>query len=125
MLDTSSNSGPDAAAPGPDANREAAVREALCQVIDPEVGMNIVDLGLVYGIDADSDRVHVKLTMTTPACPLGPAIVGDAETVLHALLPDAEVQVELVWAPPWTPNLMSDHAKRRFGWKASDRPGAG
>ncbi len=87
--------------------------------------MNIVDLGLVYGIDARPERVHVRLTMTTPACPLGPVIVGDAETVLHALLPDAAIQVELVWEPPWTPALMSDHAKHRFGWDASDRPDAG
>jgi metal-sulfur cluster biosynthetic enzyme len=108
-----------------DAEWDTAVREALRAVIDPEVGMNIVDLGLVYGIDAHADHVHVKLTMTTPACPLGPAIVGDAETVLHALLPDAKVQIELVWEPPWTPALMSDHAKRRFGWDASDRPDAG
>lgn len=98
---------------------EDAVREALRSVDDPEVGMNIVDLGLVYGIDIAPRRIRIELTMTTPACPMGDLITGDVRRALGALLPDQapwEVDVELVWEPAWTPALMSERAKQALGW---------
>jgi metal-sulfur cluster biosynthetic enzyme len=98
---------------------EDAVREALRSVDDPEVGMNIVDLGLVYGIDIAPQRIRIELTMTTPACPMGDLITGDVQRALGPLLPDPvtwDVDVELVWEPAWTPALMSERAKRAFGW---------
>ena len=96
---------------------ELEVREALRGVEDPEAGMNIVDLGLVYAIDAQPGRVQVQMTMTSPACPVGPYLVDEAAAAIRAAAPEAtEVQVDLVWEPPWTPELMSPEARGRFGW---------
>ena len=94
-----------------------AVREALRQVDDPEAGMNIVDLGLVYGVDVTESAVHVDLTMTTAACPMADMIVGQVNDVITAMVPiGTAVDVELVWDPPWTPDKMSGIAKEHFGW---------
>lgn len=96
---------------------EQAVRDALRAVDDPEVGMNIVDLGLVYRIDIGSRGVDVTMTMTTPACPMGGMIVDEARDAVRALLPaGAAAEVRLVWEPPWTPDMMSAHAMEAFGW---------
>ncbi len=96
---------------------EEAIRAALRGVIDPEVGMNIVDLGLVYGIVIAPDRVRVAMTMTTPACPMGSMIAEDAREAIRDIAPEAaEVDVQLVWDPPWDSSMMSEHAKQRFGW---------
>jgi metal-sulfur cluster biosynthetic enzyme len=95
-----------------------AVREALRQVEDPEAGMNIVDLGLVYGVDVSTNAVHVEMTMTTAACPMAEMIVDQARTVIAAIVPEgAEVDVRLVWDPPWTPDKMTGIAREHFGWK--------
>jgi len=94
-----------------------AIRNALRQVIDPEAGMNIVDLGLVYGIEVAADAVIVEMTMTSPACPMGDMITADVEAALEELLPASlSSDVRLVWSPPWDPSLMSEEARRRFGW---------
>jgi len=94
-----------------------AVREALRQVDDPEAGMNIVDLGLVYGIDVSEDSVRVEMTMTTAACPMADMIVEAARRVVSELVPDASrVDIELVWDPPWTPDRMTGIAREHFGW---------
>jgi metal-sulfur cluster biosynthetic enzyme len=96
---------------------EERVREALRLVDDPEVGMNIVDLGLIYRIDIAAERVHVELTMTTPACPMGDLITENARRAVSAALPEGvAVDIALVWDPPWTPELMSDSARQTFGW---------
>jgi len=96
---------------------EEAIRAALRSVIDPEVGMNVVDLGLVYGIEIAPDRVRVNMTMTTPACPMGAMITEDAREAIRDIAPEAaEVDVQLVWDPPWDSSMMSEHAKQRFGW---------
>ncbi len=94
----------------------AAVRAALRDVIDPELGLDVVDLGLVYGVDVVGDQVHLRLTMTTPACPLGGEIVRDAETCLAGVPGVGGVHVELVWDPPWSPALMSPAARASLGW---------
>ena len=96
---------------------DEAVREALRQVDDPEAGMNIVDLGLVYGIDVAAAAVHVDMTMTTAACPMADMIVDQARDAVAAIVPPGvEVDVRLVWDPPWTPDKMTGIAKEHFGW---------
>jgi metal-sulfur cluster biosynthetic enzyme len=79
--------------------------------------MSIVDLGLVYGVEATASRIQVRMTMTSPACPVAPYIVEEAVAAIRAAaagVPD--VDVELVWDPPWTPERMSVAARERFGW---------
>jgi metal-sulfur cluster biosynthetic enzyme len=96
---------------------EAAVRRALQVVEDPEAGMSVVDLGLVYGIALEPGKVRVDMTMTSPACPGAPYLVVAAQAAIGAAAPaGTEVQVELVWEPPWTPERMSPEAQKRFGW---------
>lgn len=96
---------------------DEAVREALRQVDDPEAGMNIVDLGLVYGVDVGADAVHIDMTMTTAACPMTDMIIDQARGVVAAILPQGTViDIRLVWDPPWTPDKMTGVAKEHFGW---------
>ncbi|MCC6196315.1 MAG: metal-sulfur cluster assembly factor [Burkholderiales bacterium] len=96
---------------------EAAVLEALRQVDDPEAGMNIVDLGLVYVVDVQDGAVNVDLTMTTAACPMADMIIEQArDAIVGAAPPGTAVDVRLVWDPPWTPDRMSGIAKEHFGW---------
>ena len=98
----------------PDAD---ALREALRAVDDPEAGMNIVDLGLVYGVAAGADGVVVDLTMTSAACPMADMIVDQVRDAIVAELPEGTpVEVNLVWDPPWTPDKMTGIAKEHFGW---------
>ena len=96
---------------------ERDVLNILHNVIDPEVGINIVDLGLVYGVEISGNKLRVNLTMTTPACPMGDMILDDARRVLKGLAPaDAEIDLNLVWEPPWSPDKMSENAHDHFGW---------
>jgi metal-sulfur cluster biosynthetic enzyme len=98
---------------------EDRVRDALRAVMDPEAGMNIVDLGLVCGIDVDQDGgVTLQLTMTSAACPMADMIVDDVRDALAGDLgAQTPVAIEMVWDPPWTPERMSDFAREHFGWK--------
>ena len=94
------------------------LRNALTQVIDPEVGMNIVDLGLVYDIRIAAEGIEVDLTMTTPACPMSSMISEQVRDVIIAgVAAGTEVVVNLVWDPPWDASMMSDHAREHFGWR--------
>jgi metal-sulfur cluster biosynthetic enzyme len=94
-----------------------AVREALRTVEDPEAGMNIVDLGLVYGIEVVADAVRIDITMTTAACPMADMIMDQARNAVSAIVPaGTSVEVQLVWDPPWTPDKMTGIAKDHFGW---------
>ena len=95
---------------------EDQVRETLRSIIDPEAGMNIVDLGLIYRVNAIPGRVAIEMTMTTPACPVGPMLVDQVRDAVRAIASDAEIAVELVWEPPWHAGLMSERAKKHFGW---------
>ena len=96
------------------------IEEALRTVVDPELGVNIVDLGLVYDIHSDRRRLAITMTMTSPACPLGDFIKAE---VLQALEPWAgefdQIDVEIVLDPPWTAERMSDAAREQLGggWK--------
>ena len=97
--------------------QEDEAREALKTVEDPEAGMNIVDLGLVYAIRCEPGRVRVEMTMTSPACPVASFLVDEAVAAIRALAAEGtDVLVELVWEPPWTPERMSPEAQSRFGW---------
>jgi metal-sulfur cluster biosynthetic enzyme len=89
--------------------------QALYDVIDPELGINIVDLGLVYDVEADEDRVRVAMTMTTPACPLHAYLTQEAKSALLGAGAHL-VRVDLVWDPPWDPSLMSNDAKQMLGY---------
>lgn len=96
---------------------EDTVRDALRSVIDPEAGLNIVDLGLVYGIAVTDAGVAVEITMTSAACPMAEMIVADAHAAVTTALPaGTPVAVDLVWDPPWTPERMSGLAREQFGW---------
>lgn len=97
--------------------QEQLVRDALLQVIDPEAGENIVDLGLVYGIEVRGNIAKVIFTMTTPACPMGDMLLDDIHATLTRMLPDEmECDINLVWDPPWDPDMISAEAKQRLGW---------
>ena len=96
---------------------EAQVLSALRQIIDPELGINIVDLGLVYSVDIEANQVQVAMTMTTPACPLSGMLTGDAEAAIWQSVAEVEsVQIRLVWEPPWNPDLISEQGKVELGW---------
>lgn len=96
---------------------ESAVRDALAEVEDPEAGMNIVDLGLVYAVVVDASGVRVDMTMTTPACPVADMLVEQAHAAVARAVPSGTpVDVRLVWEPIWNPSMMSGVAKDHFGW---------
>ena len=93
------------------------MREALSRVVDPEIGENLVELGLVYGIEAVGNRASVQLTLTSPACPMGEMVLDDAYAALCDALPqEMEIDIEMVWEPPWDPAMISTAAKQRLGW---------
>jgi metal-sulfur cluster biosynthetic enzyme len=96
---------------------EDQVRDALRHVVDPELGINIVDLGLVYDIDITPDGlVHVEYTLTTMGCPIGPLIEHQMESFLAGVPGISQVEAEMVLRPPWTPEMMSEEAKAALGY---------
>ncbi len=100
-----------------DPERAADVVAALAEIVDPEMSLDIVNLGLVYGVAAGADEVVVTMTMTSAACPVAELIVADIEERLSALLPGGvAVRVEIVWDPPWSPERMSPRARSAMGW---------
>ena len=94
---------------------EDHVRLALRKVKDPELNLNIIDLGLVYGIRVDGNRVAIDMTLTSPACPAGPQIMTDAERAVKALPGVGEVVVNLVWTPFWSPELIEPRVRAYMG----------
>ena len=101
---------------GPEALRRPII-DALTRVVDPELAMSIVDVGLIYGVVVTDALLHVLLTMTSAACPVTDLIVEEVETELDRVAPpQLLIKVELVWEPPWTTSQMSDRAKRFMGW---------
>jgi metal-sulfur cluster biosynthetic enzyme len=92
------------------------VLESLKEVYDPEIGINIVDLGLVYDVDiANNNDVDVTMTLTSMGCPLGPVIISDVQKAVGTLGTAGEVHVRIVWSPPWSPDLMTEDAKDELG----------
>jgi metal-sulfur cluster biosynthetic enzyme len=94
---------------------EDQVKLALRRVKDPDLSINIIDLGLVYGIAVDGTRVSVDMTLTSPGCPSGPEIMGDAERELKTLPGVETVAVNLVWSPFWTPDKMEPRVRTYMG----------
>lgn len=95
---------------------DADLIDALRQVIDPELMVNIVDLGLVYSVNQSERKVVVEMTLTSPACPAGPQIIQQAKMVLERLAAIDEAQIKLTMSPPWTPDRMTDEARDQLGF---------
>lgn len=106
---------PDSANPPADPASDE-VRKLLRRVVDPEVGINIVDLGLVYRIEFAGDRLLIEMTMTSPACPMGDMIIDDAYEALEDLPTTSKPEIVLVWEPPWNPSMISPRSKLALGW---------
>ena len=101
---------------GPEALR-APLLAALQRVVDPELALSIVDVGLIRGVTVTAERIHLVLTMTSAACPVTDAIVDDVGVELDKVAPPGmPIDVELVWAPPWSAEHMSARAKSFMGW---------
>lgn len=92
------------------------VFEALKTVIDPEIGINIVDLGLIYHIEISDKDILITMTLTTPGCPMHTSITDWVHRILTLNFPDKQINVKLVWEPRWTPERMSELAKQQLGF---------
>lgn len=110
-MDTVSDEKPDQ-----DGVEAEVVRNSLRQVQDPELGLNIIDLGLVYDVEVEDGHVHVKMTLTSPGCPAGAEIMGDAERVVSMLDGVDDVDIELVWEPFWTPERIDPRVRAFLGY---------
>ncbi len=91
------------------------VIETLKSVIDPEIGLNIVDLGLVYDVQISEEMILIIMTLTTPGCPMHGSIVDWVQRIVSMSFPNKLIDVQLVWEPRWTPDKMSEEARRQLG----------
>ncbi len=96
---------------------ESQALEALRQVIDPEIDCNIVDLGLIYSVLIEGTKVTVKMTLTTPGCPMHESISWGVKSALLNLEGVEDVEVDVVWDPPWNPGMMTDAGRERVGMR--------
>lgn len=94
---------------------EEQVRTALEKVTDPELDLDIVNLGLVYGVNVDGPKVKVEMTLTSPMCPVGPLIVKEATSAIQSLDGVEDVNIEIVWDPPWSMEMISEDLKFMLG----------
>lgn len=92
------------------------VLNELREVYDPEIGLDIVNLGLVYEIAVEGDEVRILMTLTTPECPVGPQIVGDVRHAIESLPLVRNIEINMAWDPPWDWSMMSDEAKEALGF---------
>jgi metal-sulfur cluster biosynthetic enzyme len=96
---------------------QSRVREALHNVYDPELGVNVVDLGLIYDIDVREDgQVFITMTLTTPGCPMHESIGEGVSAALQTLPDITGGEIRIVWEPPWEPSMMTEEGKRELGW---------
>ena len=96
---------------------EQAILDALKRVVDPELGINIVDLGLVYEVDVSEEgTIHIEYTLTTMGCPIGPLIEHQMQSFLENVPGVTSVDAEMVLRPPWTPEMMSEEAQAALGY---------
>jgi metal-sulfur cluster biosynthetic enzyme len=108
---------PSAPAPtGPYSERERLITENLKQIYDPEIPMNIVDLGLIYGFEWAGDDVTLKMTLTAPGCPVAGILAEEVKNAIEKVPNIHGAKVDLIWDPPWSPERMSEFAKRQFGY---------
>ncbi len=102
--------------PDADALRRMAI-EAICTVFDPEIPVNIYDLGLIYSVEVlPNDNIEIVMTLTSPMCPVAESLPGDVEMRVRDIDEVNDVNVMLTWDPPWTPDLMSEAAKLELGF---------
>ena len=101
---------------GPYSERERLITENLKQISDPEIPMNIVDLGLIYGFDWNGDDVTLKMTLTAPGCPVAGILAEEVKTAIEKVPNVHSAKVDMIWDPPWSPERMSEFAKRQFGY---------
>ena len=94
----------------------ADVEDALTNVIDPELGLDFVELGLIYGVEVDGTHVHVTFTLTTPGCPIGPQVTEQIDEFVSELDGVESVESSMVFVPPWSPDKMSEDAKFALGF---------
>lgn len=92
------------------------VMERLKNVFDPEIPVNIVDLGLIYGVEVKGNDILVDMTLTAPGCPMAAYVGKLTEDELRKIDGAGEIRVNLVWEPPWSPEMMSEEAKKKLGW---------
>ncbi|NIP39875.1 MAG: metal-sulfur cluster assembly factor [Candidatus Dadabacteria bacterium] len=95
---------------------EAKIYDVLSNVYDPEIPIDIVNLGLIYGIDIIGDKVLVKMTMTSPGCPASVQITSESKYLIEELDGVSEANIEIVWDPPWDPGRMSEEARQSMGF---------
>jgi metal-sulfur cluster biosynthetic enzyme len=95
---------------------EEEVREALGEVIDPELGLDFVELGLVYDVEVENGDVHITFTLTTPACPIGPQVTEQMKEFVGELDGVERVLPKMIFDPPWSPEMMSEDAKFALGY---------
>jgi metal-sulfur cluster biosynthetic enzyme len=91
------------------------VMNVLKQCYDPEIPVNVVDLGLIYGVDIEGDTVNIEMTLTARGCPMHSLIARDVKQKVETLTDVNQANVRVVWDPPWTPDRLSDEAKKRLG----------
>jgi metal-sulfur cluster biosynthetic enzyme len=99
----------------PEMPGQEAVYEMLKQVYDPEVGINIVDMGLIYGVEIEGNKIDLIMTLTSPACPAGPHILQQVDDKLKEMEGIEDVDIRVVWTPPWSPDMLSEEAKDQLG----------
>ncbi|HYK93050.1 MAG TPA: iron-sulfur cluster assembly protein [Thermoplasmata archaeon] len=109
---------PESGTPGtsPHAEQEGQILQNLKKVYDPEIPMNIVDLGLIYGFDWTGDDVKLRMTLTAPGCPVAGILAEEVKLAAEKVPGIHSAVVDMVWDPPWTPERMSEFAKRQFGY---------
>ncbi|MCX6022080.1 MAG: metal-sulfur cluster assembly factor [Chloroflexi bacterium] len=95
---------------------EEQVIEALRDVYDPEIPVNVIDLGLVYGVDIEGTLVKVTMTMTAPGCPMHAQLSADARDKIVENTEAEDAEIDIVWDPPWTPDRMTEEGKAALGW---------
>ncbi len=101
---------------------EETVVEVLRTVFDPEIPVSIYDLGMIYNIQIENSKVHVRMTLTTPACPVAGSLPGQVEARIKTIDGVKDATVELVWDPPWTPDKMSEAAKLQLNMDIPSAP---
>lgn len=98
------------------AQREGQIMENLKKIYDPEIPMNIVDLGLIYGFDWKGDEVTLHMTLTAPGCPVAGILADEVKAAIEKVPEVKGATVDMIWEPPWSPERMSEFAKRQFGY---------
>lgn len=94
---------------------QALIYEKLKEIYDPEVGINIVDMGLIYSLDIADNKVEITMTLTSPGCPAGPQILSQVDSQVKTVDGIEDVDIKVVWSPPWSPDMLSEEARDQLG----------